>query len=80
MLAIIGIIVLIIISWPFIGGVISSLFNGIVIAVSLPFYWIMWIIKKPKDEKEEARLTNISASIAMIITVATLFFIMIVKI
>lgn len=49
MFVLIFIIGLIIILWPVIGGAIASLFNGLVMVVSSPFYWIMRLIKSPKN-------------------------------
>lgn len=56
---------LVIILWPVVGGTISALFNGAAIIISLPVYWIMRIIKRPKDEKEELMMTKASGAAAM---------------
>lgn len=64
-MVVIFIVGLAIILWPVVGGGISALFNRTVIIISLPIYWIMRIFKRPKDEKEELRMTKVSGAAAM---------------
>lgn len=70
MIFIIGLIVIL---WPVIGGAIASLFNGIVIGVSCPFYWSMRLIKRPKNAEEDDRISKIASSIAMCIVITAIF-------
>lgn len=70
MIFIIGLIVIL---WPVIGGAIASLFNGIVIGVSCPFYWIMRLIKSPKNAEEDDRTSHTAALIAMCIVITSTF-------
>ena len=65
MMVFIFIVGLAIILWPVLGGTIAALFNGAVIIISLPIYWTMRIIKRPKDEKEELMMTKVSGAAAM---------------
>lgn len=78
MFAMIFIIGLIVILWPVIGGAIASLFNGIVIGVSCPFYWIMRLIKSPKNAEEGDRISNAASSIAMLIVLTAIFVMLII--
>ena len=64
MFTLIFLIGLIVILWPVIGGAIASLFNGIVIVVSSPFYWILRLIKRPKNSEEDDKISKIASSIA----------------
>ena len=73
MFVLIFIIGLIIILWPVIGGAIASLFNGLVMVVSGPFYWIMRLIKSPKNAEEDDRISHEAASIAMCIVITAIF-------
>ena len=73
MFALIFIIGLIIILWPVIGGAIASLFNGLVMVVSSPFYWIMRLIKSPKNAEEDDRISHEAASTAMCIVITAIF-------
>ena len=73
MFALIFIIGLIIILWPVIGGAIASLFNGLVMVVSSPLYWIMRLIKSPKNAEEDDRISHEAASIAMCIVITAIF-------
>ena len=75
MIFIIGLIVIL---WPVIGGAIASLFNGIVIGVSCPSYWIMRFIKSPKDAEEGDRISNAASSIAMLIVLTAIFVMLII--
>ena len=73
MFVLIFIIGLIIILWPVIGGAIASLFNGLVMVVSSPFYWIMRLIQSPKNAEEDDRISHEAASIAMCIVITAIF-------
>lgn len=73
MFTLIFIIGLIIILWPVIGGAIASLFNGLVIVVSSPFYWIMRHIKSPKNKEEDDRISKTAATIAICTIIAAIF-------
>lgn len=73
MLTFIFILGLLIILWPFIGGIIASISGWIILAVSLPFYWLMKFIKYPTTPDEDQRLTKISSGISMVTVVASLF-------
>ena len=73
MFAMIFIIGLIVILWPVIGGAIASLFNGLVMVVSSTFYWIMRLIKSPKNAEEDDRISHEAASIAMCIVITAIF-------
>ena len=64
---------LLIILWPFIGGIVASIFRWIIIGVSLPFYWLMRIFKHPESPEAEEKLTKISSAISMVIVVSALF-------
>ena len=66
------IIGLVIILWPLIGGLIGTIFTLTVMAVSLPLYWLMRIVKHPKSSAEDRKLTQISSGISMVITVIAL--------
>ena len=65
MMVFIFIVGLAIILWPVLGGTIAALFNGAAIIISLPIYWTMRIIKRPKDEKEELMMTKASGAASM---------------
>ena len=73
MFAMIFIIGLIVILWPVIGGAIASLFNGLVMVVSSTFYWIMRLIKSPKNAEEDDRASHTAALIAMCIVITSTF-------
>ena len=73
MFTLIFIIGLFIILWPVIGGAITSLFNGVVLVVSGPFYWIMRLIKSPKNCKEDDRLSKIASAISMCLVLTSIF-------
>lgn len=78
LIIIIGIIGLIIILWPIIGGAVASLFNGIVIVISSPFYWIMKLIKSPKNAEEDDRIAKTATATAMGIVITAIFITMII--
>ena len=73
MFTLIFIIGFIIILWPVISGAIASLFNGVVMVVSFLFYWILRLIKSPKDAVEADRISHTAASIAMCIVITAIF-------
>ena len=78
MFALIFIIGLIIILWPVIGGALASLFNGIVVIVSSPCYWIMRLIKCPRNKEEDDRITKNATETAMGIVITAIFVILII--
>lgn len=73
MFTLIFIIGLLVILWPVIGGAIASLFNGIVIIVSSPLYWIMRLVKRPKNSEEDDKISKSASAIAMCIVIAAIF-------
>ena len=73
MFTLIFIIGLLVILWPVIGGAIASLFNYIVIVASSPFYWILRLIKRPKNSEEDDKISKIASSIAMCIVITAIF-------
>lgn len=68
-----------IILWPVISGALVSLFNGVVLIISSPFYWIMRIIRRPKNEEEDKRISSISVTLAFISVIVTTLTLMIIK-
>ena len=68
-----------IILWPVIGGAIAYIFNGVVLIISSPFYWIMRIFKRPKNEEEDKRMSSISVTLAFISVIVTTLTLMIIK-
>ena len=67
-----------IILWPVISGAIAYIFNGVVLIISSPIYWIMRIIRRPKKEEEDKRMSSISVTLAFIsVIVGTLTLIII---
>ena len=73
MFALIFIIGLIIILWPVTGGAIASLFNGLVMVVSSPFYWIMRITKRPESREEDDRISKTASVIATCLVLTAIF-------
>lgn len=73
MLTFIFILGLLIILWPFIGSIIAALSGWIITVVSLPFYWLMRIFKRPANADEDEKLTKISSGISMVLVLAALF-------
>jgi hypothetical protein len=67
MFVLIFIIGLIIILWPVIGGAVSAIFSFLATIASLPFYWSIRIVKSPKDEAEDVRITKVSSAIGLTI-------------
>ena len=68
-----------IILWPVISGAIAYIFNGVVLIISSPFYWIMRIFKRPKNEEEDKRMSSISVTLAFISVIVTTLTLMIIK-
>ena len=68
-----------IILWPVISGALVSLFNCVVLIISSPFYWIMRIIRRPKNEEEDKRISSISVTLAFVSVTVTTLTIMIIK-
>ena len=58
---------LIIILWPVIGGATSTIFSFLAMVASFPFYWAIRIVKNPKDEAEDERITKVSSAIGLTI-------------
>ena len=73
MFALIFIIGLIIILWPVTGGAIASLFNGLVMVASSPFYWIMRITKRPESREEDDRISKAASVIATCLVLTAIF-------
>ena len=57
----------IIILWPVIGGATSTIFSFRAMVASFPFYWAIRIVKNPKDEAEDERITKVSSAIGLTI-------------
>lgn len=79
MLILVFIIGLVFILWPVIGGFITFLFNGIILVISLPFYWGMKIIMRPQDKTEDDKLSKISTIIGFIVSICLIFTLIITK-
>ena len=67
MFTLIFIIGLFIILWPVIGGTTSTIFSFLAMVASFPFYWAIRIVKNPKDEAEDERITKVSSAIGLTI-------------
>lgn len=79
MLVILGITGLIIILWPVLGAGIASLFNGIIVLISLPIYWIARIVKRPHNEEEDNKLIRVTSAIALCMVIICFFTLMILQ-
>ena len=78
MFVLIFIIGLIIILWPVIGGVITSFFNGVVLVVSSPFYWILRITKRPESREEDDKISKTASVIASSLVLTAIFAVIII--
>ena len=79
MFLILGITGLAIILWPVLSTAAASLFNGIIVLISLPIYWIARLVKRPHDEMEDNKLTRATSAIAMCMVIICFFTLMILR-